>query len=155
MKGYKAFDSNMRCRGFQYKVGETYTIDGEIVPCVRGFHFCSTPGDCFLYYPFFQSLLCEVEAGGKILKGNSKCVCSEIKIVRCIEGQELSRMYYGACIKKALITNFGNGCGVYGDGDGDGDGCAKFGSGDGIGFGYDCYNKGHGTHIQNILLWED
>lgn len=29
MKGYKAFNSNWTCRGFQFKVGETYEIDAE------------------------------------------------------------------------------------------------------------------------------
>jgi len=31
MIGYKAFDENLQCRGFQYEVGKEYEIDGEII----------------------------------------------------------------------------------------------------------------------------
>lgn len=29
MIGYKAFDKNLQCRGFQYEVGKEYEMDGE------------------------------------------------------------------------------------------------------------------------------
>lgn len=40
---YKAFDKNMKCRGFQYEVGKEYEMDGEIKCCNRGFHACKSP----------------------------------------------------------------------------------------------------------------
>jgi hypothetical protein len=30
MIGYKAFDSNLMCKGFQYEIGKTYEFDGDI-----------------------------------------------------------------------------------------------------------------------------
>ena len=48
---YKGFDENMRCRGFQYVEGETYTQLGEIGVCVNGFHACGLPLDVWAYYP--------------------------------------------------------------------------------------------------------
>lgn len=30
IKSYKAFDENMRCRGFQYEVGKEYDMNGDI-----------------------------------------------------------------------------------------------------------------------------
>ena len=30
MKGYKAFESDMTCRGFQYEVGKTYEMDRKV-----------------------------------------------------------------------------------------------------------------------------
>ena len=39
---YKAFDMNMKCRGFQYEVGKEYELDGEIECCSRGFTLAST-----------------------------------------------------------------------------------------------------------------
>lgn len=40
---YKAFDKNMKCRGFQYRIGKEYDIDGEIELCGQGFHACKSP----------------------------------------------------------------------------------------------------------------
>ena len=54
MKAYKVFNSDWTCRGFQYKVGETYNFDGEIELCGRGFHACENVVDCFNYYPLYR-----------------------------------------------------------------------------------------------------
>ena len=84
-KGYKGFDKDLKCRGFQYKVGETYKTDNAEV-CETGFHFCENPFDVFYYYPPScekgVNRFCEVEGGGKIDKDcdGSKIACSEIKI---------------------------------------------------------------------------
>ena len=40
MNGYKAFENDLSCRGFQYEIGRTYTVDGEIGLCENGFHIC-------------------------------------------------------------------------------------------------------------------
>jgi hypothetical protein len=46
MLGYKAFDSDLKCRDFQYEIGCTYTIHSdEITVCSSGFHFCQFPLD--------------------------------------------------------------------------------------------------------------
>ncbi len=48
---YKGMDSNMQCRGMQYKVGEEFSVDGEIKCCDNGLHACERPLDVFGYYP--------------------------------------------------------------------------------------------------------
>lgn len=50
MRAYKGFDKDMRCRGFQYKEGETYEEE-EAILCRCGFHACEDPIDVLLFYP--------------------------------------------------------------------------------------------------------
>ena len=34
----KAFNADLTCRGFQFEIGKTYSIDGKVIACGRGFH---------------------------------------------------------------------------------------------------------------------
>lgn len=45
IRGYKVFKSDWTCRGYQYKVGETFKNDGNIELCGEGFHFCQVDSD--------------------------------------------------------------------------------------------------------------
>ena len=82
IKGYKGFDKNLQCRGFQYKVGETFEEKGTIKACDSGFHFCENPFNVFNYYPPSDSRYCNVEGDGKIDTDNSdsKVACSKLHI---------------------------------------------------------------------------
>ncbi len=82
MKGYKAFNEDLTCRGFQYEIGKEYTFDGEPIPCKQGFHFCATIADCYEYYPKSeQTRICEVEATGDIEAEEPKYCTNKIRIV--------------------------------------------------------------------------
>ena len=50
VKGYKATDENMKCRGFQFELGKWYEHDGEIELCKSGFHFCEHPSGPWSFY---------------------------------------------------------------------------------------------------------
>lgn len=41
MKGYKVFNSDWTCRGYQYEVGKTYEIAESPKCCKVGFSFCA------------------------------------------------------------------------------------------------------------------
>ena len=89
MKGYKGFDNDLKCRGFQYEVGKTYECEGKITLCDNGFHFCEDPKRiCDYYGDLTVCRYCEIEASGEIVKGEGKCACSKISIVREISLQE-------------------------------------------------------------------
>ena len=71
--GFKGFDKDLKCRGFQYEVGKEYTTDKAEI-CEKGFHFCENPLDVFNYYSPAISRFAEVTGGGEIKKhdGDSK-----------------------------------------------------------------------------------
>ena len=79
---YKGFDKDFKCRGFQYEVGKTYEMNGNIVCCNRGFHACESPMEVFDYYDMLTSRFAEVEQSGKIDKeaDSTKTCSSRIKI---------------------------------------------------------------------------
>ena len=90
IKGFKVFNSDWTCRGFQYKVGETFIHNGNIEMCGAGFHFCRKASDCFNYYNFnSQNKVAEVEALGLVETQEDKSVTDKIKIIREIEWSEL------------------------------------------------------------------
>ncbi len=85
MKGYKVFNSDWTCRGFQYEVGKTYEMNKMPVICECGFHFCTDPKDCFRYYNFWGDIkIAEIEALGDIDREHmgGKCCTNKIKIIR-------------------------------------------------------------------------
>ena len=92
MKGYKVFNSDWTCRGFQFEVGKVFEEDVTPVCCDKGFHFCTKASDCFSYYKFDpNNKVAEVEALGEIDSNDedSKCCTNKIKIVREINWQEV------------------------------------------------------------------
>ena len=90
IKGYKVFNPDWTCRGFQYKVGETFVHNGNIEMCGSGFHFCRKASDCFNYYNFnSNNKVAEVEAIGLVETRGDKSVTDKIKIVREIKWMEL------------------------------------------------------------------
>lgn len=82
IKGYKGFNKDMKCRGFQYESGKDYTYDGDIHCCKSGFHFCENPLEVFSYYPPATSRFCKVEGIGKVdnIDEDSKVSVSNLHI---------------------------------------------------------------------------
>ena len=102
MKGYKVFNPDWTCRGFQYNVGQVYEMDEKPICCGKGFHFCEKASDCFKYYSFNpNNKVAEVEALGDIDTSNdgSKCSTNKIYIIREITWQEVLD-----------LVNLGKGC---------------------------------------------
>jgi hypothetical protein len=104
MIGYKGFDKNMKCQGFQYEVGKTYETNKAIL-CNTGFHFCEHPLDCWEYYNILnESLYAEIKAEGEITdkqeKGDSKRACTKITIVRMLTIKEMAAICLDIIPKK-------------------------------------------------------
>ena len=60
MKAFKGFNKDLTCRGFQYKVGETYEEEKAEL-CNAGFHACESPVACLQHYSPATSVYHEVE----------------------------------------------------------------------------------------------
>ena len=82
MKAYKGFNKDLKCRGFQYEVGQTYETD-EAELCKSGFHACEAPLEVFRHYaPGDGSRYCEVDldATDETTAGETKRVGNKITI---------------------------------------------------------------------------
>ena len=92
MKGYKAFNKDLTCRGMQYEVGKEYVFDGEPIPCRQGFHFCETIADCYEFYAGSDDTrICEIEAVGDIAEEGVERVTNKIRILAEITCENLRK----------------------------------------------------------------
>ena len=81
--GFKGFNRDLTCRGYQFKEGETHTHEGTAKACDSGFHYCGNPIDVFGYYAPGESVYHQVTGGGQLdltHADDSKIACSEITI---------------------------------------------------------------------------
>ena len=84
IKGFKMTNEDMTCKGFQYELGKEYNLEGELVPCKNGFHFCKELSNCLEYYNNTEGdkRFFEIEAWGGIINKGNKSVTDNIKFVR-------------------------------------------------------------------------
>ncbi len=101
MIGYKAFDENLMCRGFQFEVGKTYKTEAkkdELKLCTDTvFHFCRELHriEAVSDYTISNSRVCEVIAEGDIVTDGDKYGTNKITILREIPKEELKK--YNNC----------------------------------------------------------
>ena len=98
MIGYKAFDMELKCRGFQFEVGKTYDTgitDEKLEFCSKSvFHFCREIHriECVSDYKLSESRVCEVVAeGGVISSADGKFGTNRIMILRELTREEIKK----------------------------------------------------------------
>ena len=83
MLGYKGFDKELKCRGFQFEIGKKFVHDGVLKLCNSGFHFVEYPLDMFNYYsPGLLSRFASVEVEGVTdeIENDSKRVGKSLEV---------------------------------------------------------------------------
>ena len=113
IKGYKGFNKDLTCNGFQYKEGEIFEMKGDPKKRERGFHFCTEPLDILRYYNPAESVFHHVEGYGKSSTDNddSKIAVSKIKIGAKISIAEFVKLSFEAILKRCknnVIENSGD-----------------------------------------------
>ena len=96
----KGFDSNLKCRGYQFEIGKDYKIDlpdGYILTnkdlCSQNvFHFCDSLSKVHNFYDCSNNnnRYCIIEVLGQMCDDGKKCGSDHIRIVRELTGEELA-----------------------------------------------------------------
>ena len=137
-KGYKAFDSELKCREFQFEVGQTYELPGPLKLCENGFHYCEKLNDIFNYYPTnYNTRVCEIEALGDIASEANKSCTLKIKLIRELSKDEIKALTDDLKFNSGNYNSGDNNSGNYNSGDYN---SGNYNSGD---YNSGNYNSGH------------
>jgi len=103
IEGYKAFNKDLKCKGYQYKEGEVHETD-KIDICREGFHFCENPLDCWAYYDLMESVFHKVTSLGKTgkHKEDSKVVTTKLQIGVKVSLSEMVKASVDFILKKTF-----------------------------------------------------
>ena len=129
MKGFKAFDKGMVCRGKQYAENSTFEEAGSETCCREGMmHFCETPFDCLDYYPLIDKNgelieIAEVEALDKVVCKDNKRASKKIKIGAKLSFRDFIKLGIQCIIESTKPSSSGSGAQIGSSGD-----CAQIGS---------------------------
>ena len=108
MRGFKAFNKDLTCRGIQYELSGTYEFDEAPIPCKQGFHFCKSIADCYKFYNMSDDTrICVVEAIGDIATDDEVQYCTN-KIVILEEITEEWKRKGNAVSNNTGYCNTGN-----------------------------------------------
>ncbi len=83
--GYKGFDKDLRCRGYQFEIGKVHELPYKetITPCTGdGFHYCNSLTDVYSYYQANgHNRFCKIEIIGNFKDEGNKSSSNSIRII--------------------------------------------------------------------------
>ena len=96
----KGFDSDLKCRGYQFEIGKDYKIDlpdgyelsTSDLCSNKVFHFCDSLSKVDSFYDCTDNdnRYCIIEVLGQLCDDGTKCGSDHIRIVRELTGEELA-----------------------------------------------------------------
>lgn len=96
MKGYKALDKNVQAihgDGMQFELGKLYSVKGEVVPCLNGYHFCKKIEQLNRFYNIANSRIFEIKVYGNIKKDYKNYVAKKIRLIRELTKEEINHYF--------------------------------------------------------------
>ena len=93
MRGYKALNEDMSTKygNMTYELDKEYEIEGKLIMCENGYHFCKELINVFNYYPL-DSRVFEIDTlDGEIIKEGDKYCSSKIKLIREVSEDEINK----------------------------------------------------------------
>ncbi len=108
--GYKIFQSDWSCLGYQYQVGKVHDFEGEIQMEKSGFHFCARALDCMRYYPLDpRRKYAQVKASNQIITVGDKSVTNRLQIIKEITPKGFIKLCTGVLKTAHAETTYENG----------------------------------------------
>ena len=105
--GYKGFDKDLKCKGYQFIVGEVATKAEKEKPrmCSEdGFHYCNKLSDVFEYYNrTSKHRFCEVEVLGNFTDDGNKSITTSLRVLKEIPQSEIFESLYEENMKLDLV----------------------------------------------------
>ena len=93
MRGYKALNEDMSTKygDMTYELNKVYTLEGEVIMCESGCHFCTELINVFAYDPS-DSRVFEIDTlDGEIIKKGDKYCSNKIKLIREVSKEEINK----------------------------------------------------------------
>ena len=109
MKGYKATELDMTCKGYQFEMNKEFIHEGEIMLCISGFHFCKEFKNVFEHYtldPFVRVFEVEIPDDAKVIDWDNKSVTNKIKFIKELPLEEYSELTNGKIVVKKLKDSY-------------------------------------------------
>lgn len=103
--GYKGFDKNLKCKGEQFEIGQTYQkSNGPLKLCSNsGWHYCNELVAVFKHYSFTNTTnrYCKIEILGDFLDedmdnpfdDDNKSITNHFKILEELDRNEIEKVY--------------------------------------------------------------
>ena len=93
MRGYKALNEDMSTLygDMTYELNKEYEIEGKLIMCENGYHFCKELINVFTYYPS-DSRVFEIDTlDGEIIEKGDKYCTNKIKIIKEVSKDEINK----------------------------------------------------------------
>ena len=93
MRGYKALNEDMSSKygDMTYELNKEYEIEGKLIMCENGYHFCNELFNVYYYYPS-DSRVFEIDTlDGEIIEKGDKYCTNKIKIIKEISEDEINK----------------------------------------------------------------